>query len=208
MTIKEFAEESGKTCGMISSKTRFAAEKTASSQVVRRNTQDEETHKQADCGESAIDERSEHKVMGFIPCEHGRRKDRCKECGGCGICEHGRRRTHCKECGALISASTKGRGMNASNAMGLASVRMVKQSAAAKNAGALRFVTTERSSVNANPARGLAYVSTVGGGRTARCAGDPVSASMETTEGFARSVEDLLCVNTAESRVGARNAGR
>jgi hypothetical protein len=32
-------------------------------------------------------------------CEHGRQRDRCKECGGKGICEHGRRRSMCKECG-------------------------------------------------------------------------------------------------------------
>ena len=33
------------------------------------------------------------------PCEHGRRRDRCKECGGGSICEHGRQRSRCKECG-------------------------------------------------------------------------------------------------------------
>ena len=32
-------------------------------------------------------------------CEHGRRRSRCKECGGSGICEHGRERSQCKECG-------------------------------------------------------------------------------------------------------------
>ena len=32
-------------------------------------------------------------------CEHGRRRDQCKECGGSGICEHKRRRSECKECG-------------------------------------------------------------------------------------------------------------
>ena len=32
-------------------------------------------------------------------CIHGRRPDRCKECGGAGLCEHGRRRNECKECG-------------------------------------------------------------------------------------------------------------
>jgi hypothetical protein len=32
-------------------------------------------------------------------CEHGKRKHRCKECGGCSICEHGREKYHCKECG-------------------------------------------------------------------------------------------------------------
>ncbi len=32
-------------------------------------------------------------------CEHGRRKDTCKECGGNQIWEHGRVRSTCKECG-------------------------------------------------------------------------------------------------------------
>ena len=32
-------------------------------------------------------------------CEHGRRKSRCKECGGSCICEHGRRKCRCKYCG-------------------------------------------------------------------------------------------------------------
>ena len=32
-------------------------------------------------------------------CEHGKRKERCKECGGSEICEHNRRRSECKECG-------------------------------------------------------------------------------------------------------------
>ena len=32
-------------------------------------------------------------------CEHGRERSRCKDCGGSGICEHGRQRTGCKECG-------------------------------------------------------------------------------------------------------------
>ena len=32
-------------------------------------------------------------------CEHGKQKERCKECGGKGICEHGRQRYGCKECG-------------------------------------------------------------------------------------------------------------
>ena len=32
-------------------------------------------------------------------CEHGRRKDRCKDCGGAGICKHNRLRFQCKDCG-------------------------------------------------------------------------------------------------------------
>jgi hypothetical protein len=31
-------------------------------------------------------------------CSHGRRKVRCKECGGSEICEHGRRRNNCSLC--------------------------------------------------------------------------------------------------------------
>ena len=32
-------------------------------------------------------------------CEHGRQKNKCKECGGSGICAHGRVKSVCKECG-------------------------------------------------------------------------------------------------------------
>ena len=36
-------------------------------------------------------------------CEHGRRRTRCRQCGGGAspgsMCEHNRRRTHCNECG-------------------------------------------------------------------------------------------------------------
>ena len=34
-----------------------------------------------------------------MPCPHGRRRSRCKECGGSGLCEHGRVRSICKYCG-------------------------------------------------------------------------------------------------------------
>ena len=34
-----------------------------------------------------------------MPCPHGRRRSKCKDCGGSGICEHGRVRNQCKECG-------------------------------------------------------------------------------------------------------------
>jgi hypothetical protein len=32
-------------------------------------------------------------------CEHNRRRNRCKECGGGDICEHNRQKSQCKECG-------------------------------------------------------------------------------------------------------------
>ena len=31
-------------------------------------------------------------------CEHGKQKERCKECGGSAICKHGRVRSQGKEC--------------------------------------------------------------------------------------------------------------
>jgi hypothetical protein len=34
-------------------------------------------------------------------CEHGKRKIRCKECGGSSICEHGRQKSTCRECGGV-----------------------------------------------------------------------------------------------------------
>jgi hypothetical protein len=33
------------------------------------------------------------------PCEHGKRKDRCVDCGGSGICLHGRQKARCVDCG-------------------------------------------------------------------------------------------------------------
>ena len=41
-------------------------------------------------------------------CTHGRRKTRCKECGGSQICSHGRQKNACKECGGA-SICTHGR---------------------------------------------------------------------------------------------------
>ena len=32
-------------------------------------------------------------------CAHGRRKSRCKDCGGSRLCEHGRVKNQCKQCG-------------------------------------------------------------------------------------------------------------
>ena len=32
-------------------------------------------------------------------CDHGKRKDRCIECGGSAFCDHGKRKERCKECG-------------------------------------------------------------------------------------------------------------
>ena len=31
-------------------------------------------------------------------CSHGRRRSKCKECGGASICEHGRERSKCNDC--------------------------------------------------------------------------------------------------------------
>ena len=47
--------------------------------------------------EHGVKPRSRCKVCSA--CPHGRKRYRCKECGGAGICEHGRRRSNCKECG-------------------------------------------------------------------------------------------------------------
>ena len=46
--------------------------------------------------EHGVKKRSQCKVCSA--CAHGRRRTRCKECGGASICEHGRRRSQCKEC--------------------------------------------------------------------------------------------------------------
>ena len=48
---------------------------------------------------------AEHGQHRYIVCEHGHRRDYCKECGGRQICEHGRRRSRCKECKELSGKS-------------------------------------------------------------------------------------------------------
>ena len=45
-----------------------------------------------------------HRLSGMVnvkskKCEHGKRKSRCKECGGSAYCEHGKQKSRCKECG-------------------------------------------------------------------------------------------------------------
>ena len=47
--------------------------------------------------EHGVKPRSQCKVC--RACPHGKKRSRCKECGGSGICEHGRERSRCKECG-------------------------------------------------------------------------------------------------------------
>ena len=47
--------------------------------------------------EHGVKWRSQCKVCSA--CPHGRRRNKCKECGGSQICEHGRVRSVCKECG-------------------------------------------------------------------------------------------------------------
>jgi hypothetical protein len=42
-------------------------------------------------------------------CEHGRRRSRCKQCGGASICQHGRQRSVCKECGGSGICQQHGR---------------------------------------------------------------------------------------------------
>ena len=46
-----------------------------------------------ECNAKAAAQRAANK------CEHGRRRQQCRECGGVSICEHGRQRAHCRECG-------------------------------------------------------------------------------------------------------------
>jgi len=45
------------------------------------------------CREISIKSRNKNK------CEHDKRRNRCKECGGSEICQHNRQRSQCKKCG-------------------------------------------------------------------------------------------------------------
>ena len=47
--------------------------------------------------EHGVKYRSKCKVCSA--CPHGRKRSRCKECGGSEICEHGHQRYYCKNCG-------------------------------------------------------------------------------------------------------------
>jgi len=48
---------------------------------------------------------------GSIVCEHGKRKERCRECGGSSFCEHDKRKEFCKECkGSQICIHDKQKG--------------------------------------------------------------------------------------------------
>ncbi len=38
-------------------------------------------------------------------CEHGKRRDQCKECGGSSVCPHDRQRSTCKECSDPIKVT-------------------------------------------------------------------------------------------------------
>ena len=40
-------------------------------------------------------------------CPHGKRKSKCRECGGASICSHRREKSKCRECGALRFARRK-----------------------------------------------------------------------------------------------------
>ena len=44
-----------------------------------------------------------NKQAAYAHCPHGRRHDKCVECGGTGVCEHNRQKSQCREChGASI----------------------------------------------------------------------------------------------------------
>ena len=40
-----------------------------------------------------------NKQAAYAHCPHGRRHDKCVECGGTGVCEHNRQKSQCRECG-------------------------------------------------------------------------------------------------------------
>ena len=40
-----------------------------------------------------------NKHAAYAHCPHGRRHDKCIECGGTGVCEHNRQKSQCRECG-------------------------------------------------------------------------------------------------------------
>ena len=67
-------------------------------------------------------------------CEHGRGAHECKECGGASICEHGRQRSQCKECGGSQYASTVVGALSARSAVGDQSASTVVSALHARSA--------------------------------------------------------------------------
>ena len=67
-------------------------------ELTKRGTKRKRAPKHFGPCEHGVKQRSNCKVCSA--CPHGRRRNRCKECGGSGICEHGRVRYDCKECRA------------------------------------------------------------------------------------------------------------
>ena len=49
--------------------------------------------------QSTVSEKPESQKRKSYACAHGKRKSRCKDCGGSDTCEHGKERRRCKDCG-------------------------------------------------------------------------------------------------------------
>jgi hypothetical protein len=101
-------------------------------------------------------------------CEHGRRRSRCKECGGSGLCEHGRERSRCKECGGSGMCEDGRRRSQCKDAEGVASVSTVDSAAGARSVEGAASVSTVDSAASARSVKGAASVSTVESAASAR----------------------------------------
>ena len=108
--------------------------------------------------EHGVKQRSKCKVCSA--CPHGRRRSKCKECGGASICEHGRQRYdarsavgasicehgrqrhRCKECGGSQYASTVVGALSARSAVGHQSVSTVVSALVARSAVGHQYAST------------------------------------------------------------------
>ncbi len=77
-----------------------------------------------------------------MACEHGRRKDRCKDCGGNGMCEHNKRKLYCKDCVEVKCVSTVEDATDAKTVVGHKYVSITEEEVNIKTAVVVRYVST------------------------------------------------------------------
>ena len=119
--------------------------------------------------EHGVKPRSKCKVCSA--CPHGRRRRKCKECGGSQICEHGRRRSHCKECGGSQICEHGRQRSNARSAVGHIYASTVVSALSARSAVGHRYASTVVSATNCKECGGSReYASTVVGALSAKIA--------------------------------------
>uniref|UniRef100_A0A0G4GI77 CBM20 domain-containing protein n=1 Tax=Chromera velia CCMP2878 TaxID=1169474 RepID=A0A0G4GI77_9ALVE len=138
-------------------------------------------------------------------CEHGRQRRRCKECGGSSICEHGRRRDRCKQCGGS-SICEHGRQRYVCKECGGSGIcEHGRRRSSCKECRGAGICEHGRSAVSARSVGGQVFVSMAESAVNARSVGAPAFANTAESAPSARNVVVPGFVSTAGSAVGARS---